>query len=152
MARGSRGPIAQLRMSGERELTPSQAMMLHGIIPIVLVGYILPVGLIAGFLAMRQAPLVGAIEHGELFLVAANTAFAGSVVLVSSRPDRLLTSVIVTFVTVVFIVVPGYAFWAGLTTQALTHESFSPDFAIVGGGGYAVAAILVALVFIRFSR
>jgi hypothetical protein len=126
-------------------------MMLRGVIPILLVSVLLPVGLITGFLVLREAPLRGAVEHGELFLAAANAAFAGCVVLVSSRTDKLLSSMITSFVTVVFIVVPCYAFWAGLTVQEVTHGRFSSDFAIVGGGSYAVVAILVALVFVWVS-
>jgi hypothetical protein len=137
--------------AGELALTQSQGMMLRGVIPILLVGVLLPLGLILGFLVLREAPLRGAVENGELFLAAANTAFAGCVVLVSSRTDKLLSSMITSFVTVAFIVVPCYAFWAGLTVQEVTHGRFSSAFAIVGGGSYAVVAILVALVFVWVS-
>jgi len=126
-------------------------MMLQGVIPIVLVGMALPIGLVACFLIVHEKPIMGAIDHGELFLVAANAAFGGCFVLVFSRPDQLVNAIIATFVTIIGIVVPCYALWAGLTVQVLMERPLTSDWIVIGGSGYAVIAMLVALSFVWLS-
>lgn len=121
--------------------------MLQGVVAILLVGLLLPIGLIAGMLALRDSPVRGAIEHGELFLIAANVAVAGSLLLVTSRTDHLLWMVIVALLVLLAVVLPCYVFWATATVQVLLGQEYSSHFAIVVGGVYAVLAILLALTF-----
>lgn len=128
-------------------LTRWQAMALQGVISVLLVGLLLPVGLIAGMLALRESPVRGAIEHGELFLVAANVAIAGSLLLVSSTTDHVLWRIIGALIAVLLVVMPAYLFWASVTIQVLLGQQYSSGFATVGGGIYAFFAILLALVF-----
>jgi hypothetical protein len=131
--------------------TLMQTMMLHGVIPVLLVGLLLPLGLVGLFLAADNGEAGAAIKHGELFLAAGNAAFTGCVVLVSSRLDQLLNAVIASLVVLVLIVVPAYGCWSFLTAQQLLQKPGSENLAIVGGGCFALVAIAVALVFVRLS-
>jgi hypothetical protein len=138
--------------AGGSSLSLGQAMMLQGVIPIVLVGVLLPVGLIACFLALENGSVRGAVEHGELFLAAGNSAFTGCVVLVASRTDQVLNATIASLVVLVLIVLPAYACWGLLTVQELLDKHYSTSLATVGGGSFAVLAIVVALVFVWLSH
>jgi FlaA1/EpsC-like NDP-sugar epimerase len=132
-------------------LTTGQTMLLVGVIPIVIVGVLLPVGLIAAGLALSDGSAFDAIKHGELFLAAANAALAGCVALGAARTDRLALAVILAFLALLVIVIPSYVLWAILTVKELRNESYSESIAVVGGGGMTLAAIVVALGFVRLT-
>lgn len=132
-------------------LSAGQALLLQGVIPIVLVGIVLPIGLIACFLGLEESPLQGAVKHGELFLAAGNAAFTGCVVLVAARSDIIINAVIASFVVLITIVVPGYACWALLTVQGLLAKPYSESLAIFGGGFFVVIASVVALTFVKLA-
>lgn len=128
-----------------------QTMVLHGVIPIILVGAVLPIGLTAAFLAMQQEPLIGAIEHGELFLSAGNAGFVGCLVLLGSRTDAAVSVALASMCALILIMVPAFCFWAFLTVQSSLDKDYSEQFAIIVGGAYAVLASAVALVFVWLS-
>lgn len=128
-----------------------QTMVLQGAIPIVVVGVLVPVGLVALFLALDAAPLARAVEHGELFLAAANSAFTGCVSLVAARRDKVLNATIASFVVLLMIVLPCYAAWAFLTVEELQGRQYSHALAVVGGGGMTIAAVIVALSFVALT-
>jgi hypothetical protein len=133
-----------------RPLTLAQTMVLQGVLPIILVGLMLPVGITAFFLALENAPVDSAIEQGSLFLAAGNSAFTGCIVLVSSRHDSP-NSMIATLLVLVGFVVPAYGGWALLTVQQILHKPYSTAIATVWGGIGAAVAIVIALVFVRLS-
>jgi hypothetical protein len=129
----------------------AQTMILQGVIPIVLVGIFLPLGLTAFMLALEKAPIGDALEHGELFLAAGNTAFTGCIVLVTSRTDRALNATIAALAIHIAIILPAYACWAFLTVHALLDMDYSKELALVGGGIYAGLGAIVALILVRIS-
>jgi FtsH-binding integral membrane protein len=133
-----------------RRLTLGQTMILQGVIPIVLVGLVLPVGITAFFLAIENAPARAAIEHGELFLAAGNSAFTGCIILASSRYDSPY-AVGVTLVVLLAFVFPAYGGWAVMTVQDILHKPYSVDIATVWGTTGATVAAIIALVFVRLS-
>jgi uncharacterized membrane protein YidH (DUF202 family) len=126
-------------------------MMLVGVIPVVLVGVVLPLGLIAGFLALDEGSPMEAVTHGELFLTAGNAAVTGCVALVSARHDRLINATIASFVVLLGIVLPCYGAWAFLAVQELQDRAYSEALAVIGGAGMTIAAVSVALVFVRLT-
>lgn len=126
-----------------------QTMLLQGVLPIVLGGVILPIGLIAFFLAINHSPVTGAVDHGELFLAASNAGFIGCVTLVASRTDRAVNAMIASMFVLFGIVVPGYACWALLTVEGLLNNNYSEFLAVAVGGGLALTAMVVSLVFVR---
>jgi hypothetical protein len=144
------GP-AQQREPKHSSLGVWQTMLLHGGIPIVIVGIVLPLGLIAFFLAMQNEPIKGAVEHGELFLSAANAGFTGCLVLLVSRADESVNALIAALVALLLIMLPAFTCWAFLTAQGILDKDYSEQFAIIGGGSYALLATVVALVFVRLS-
>jgi hypothetical protein len=131
-------------------LTLGQTMLLQGVIPIVLVGLILPVGMTAFFLGIENASASAAIEHGDLFLAAGNSAFTGCIVLAASRHDSPYAMIVTVAVLLAF-VFPAYGAWALLTVQQILHKPYSTDIATVWGGIGAVVAAIIALVFVRLS-
>lgn len=134
-----------------RSLSLAQTMMLQGVIPIVLVGIALPIGLIALVLAIENAPVGGAFDHGALFLAAGNAAFIGCVSLIAARSDRPINAMIASMVVLVSIVVPAYACWAVLTVRSLLEMEYSQFLAVGVGGAYAALSAIVALVFVWLS-
>lgn len=135
----------------ERSLSLAQTMMLQGVIPIVLVGIALPIGLVALVLAIENAPVAGAFDQGVLFLTAGNAGFIGCASLIASRSDRPVNAMIASMVVLVSIVVPAYACWAVLTVRNLLGMEYSHFLAVGVGGVYAVLSAIVALVFVRLS-
>jgi hypothetical protein len=49
------------------------------------------------------------------------------------------------------IMVPAYSCWALLTVEGLLDKEYSEFLAIFVGGGYAIFAAVVGLVFVRLS-
>jgi|GEM_PF-2997981 len=124
-------------------LTRWQAFALQVVIPIALIGIVLPIGLPALILGLDGTPLEDAINHGELFLAAGNMSFTGCVVLVAMRPDRALTVSI--FNSLVFggVVMPSYLGWVHIATSVTREAEYSTD-AAVRWGLVALAAALLA--------
>jgi hypothetical protein len=126
-------------------LSLGQAMMLHAIIPIVLVGVVLPVGLVALFLAIDDQPISGAIDRGELFLAGGNAAFTGCLVLVAARPDRAVTASIVSLITSMFVVLPCYAAWAYVSVASHQDADYSVEMVIDWSVAAAIVGVTLAL-------
>ena len=129
-----------------------QLVMLNWFLPVVVVGMCLPVGLIAGYLAMSNGHASAAIDHGELYLAGGNAGVTGCVVVLTSRLDRLLTSTIVSLTVILLGVVPCYSFWAYLTSKAVLGEAYDRTLATSGGGVAAFAGALVAFVLVCYSH
>jgi hypothetical protein len=126
-------------------------MMLHGVIPIVLVALVLPIGLVAGVLALEGGGVKGALDHGELFLAAGNAAFTGCLVLASARLDQPVNALIAATVVFIVLVLPAYGFWGVLTALDVLDKTYSRYLAIIGGGIFAGVAMVVSLCFVRLS-
>jgi hypothetical protein len=136
---------------GGLEMELWEAMLLHGVLPVLLVGLILPIGLPACFLGAQGASAWEAVKHGELFLSAGNAGFTGSLVLLSSRTDIQRAAALVAVVALILFMLIPFCLWAFLTTQAILGKEYSEPFAIIGGSSYAVLAVVVALVLVRLS-
>jgi hypothetical protein len=139
------------KTSSSSSLSLGQVMLLQGVIPIILIGIALPIGLIALVLALESAPIRGAVDHGELFLCASNAGFIGCSALIASRSDRAINSMIASIFVLGGIIVPGYVGWSVLTVQGLLDKPYSDFLAIVIGGGLTLLASTVGLVFVRLS-
>jgi hypothetical protein len=126
-------------------------MVLVGVIPVLVVGVLVPLGLIAGFLALDETSAIDAVTHGELFLAGGNAAVTGCVALVATRHDNLLWATIAAFGVLLAIVLPCYGFWAFLTVQEMQDNDYSESLAVIGGGGFALVAVSVAMAFVRLT-
>lgn len=139
------------RSRPEHVLSYRQAMLLQGVLPIVLVALVLPLGLTACFLAVKGAPVEDAMRHGELFLAGGNAAFTGCVVLLAARPDKALNAAIASLFSLVLLVVPCYGIWAFISVQALTKQSYAPEWAQTGGTVWALAGVASSMLFVRHA-
>lgn len=136
---------------GRLELELWEAMLLHGVLPVLLVGLALPIGLPACFFGAQGASAWEAVRHGELFLSAGNAGFTGALVLISSRTDIQIRAAIVAITALLLFMFIPFSLWGFLTTQAILGKNYSEEFAIIGGAGYTVVAVVVALVLVRVS-
>lgn len=132
-------------------LSRMQSFLLQGLLPIVVVGTLLPLGLVAMLLSLKEASPSDAVSHGELYLAGGNAAFMGCVSLTASRHDKGLNAAICALFTVVVVVLPCYAAWAYMSVQTITNDTFSRSIAV--DGGYVVAGLgtLIAIIFVLFS-
>ncbi len=105
----------------------------------------LPLLLTAIMLFGGNQPPAGAIEHGELFLAAANGIVVGVVALGSRSGARRVVPWLVSVLFLLLLAVPCYAVWAMLTVRALARENLNIDFSVYGGWGVAIVAALVSL-------
>lgn len=133
-------------------LSGKQWLLLQGVLPIVIVGVALPVGLVALFLAVKGASASGAIKHGELYLSGGNAAFTGCVALFSGRRGDRASVAIATLYVLMVVVVPCYATWAFFATQTALGETYSGTLATDGGAVSALAGSIVALTLIKLSQ
>jgi hypothetical protein len=137
--------------SSSPSLSLAQTMLLQGVIPIVLVGFVLPIGLIGLALALEEAPVSGAIDHGELFLSAANAGFIGCIALVASRTDEAINAMIAAIVVLVLVILPGYVGWALISVQGVLGRQYSNLWPIAMGGSWALIGTAVGLTLVRLS-
>jgi hypothetical protein len=128
-----------------------QIILLNWMLPVVIVGVALPIVLVMGFLIGAGGSAGEAVNHGELFLAGGNAVVSGCVVLLSSRYDRLMDATIASLIVILILVVPAYAFWAYLTTEALQKNHYNEHIASQGGGVAALVGCIVAFVFVRLS-
>jgi hypothetical protein len=138
-------------LGGDAPLSLAQMMILQGLIPIVFVGFFLPIGLVAAALAIESAPVRSAVDHGELFLAGANAGFIGSLTLVASRTDQTVNSMITAILVLIVVIFPGYFAWALLSVQALMGKGYSDVWPLHVGGTWAVVGVLVGLALVKLS-
>lgn len=138
-------------LGGDAPLSLAQMMILQGLIPIVLVGFFLPIGLVAAALAIENAPIFNAVDHGELFLAGANAGFIGSLTLVISRTDQTVNSMITAFLVLIVIIFPGYFAWALLSVQALLGREYSDVWPMEVGGTWAIVGVVVGMALVKLS-
>jgi hypothetical protein len=131
-----------------KTLSPMQSFLLQGVFAAVVVGACLPIGLTLLFLAIRAAPLIDGVEHGELYLAGGNAAVVGCVCLMAARPDRATDAAIAALFAVTLLVGPCYACVAYFAVQGVEHESVSHGVAVGGGAAAAGAGLVVALAFV----
>jgi hypothetical protein len=137
--------------SGGEPLSLWQTMLLQGVIPIVLVGFALPIGLLALVLALENGPIRSAVDHGELFIAASNAGFIGCIALIASRSDQAVNAMIAAMIVLFVIILPGYIGWAVLSVQGLLGKQYSDLWPIAIGGSWAVLGVAVGLVLVRLS-
>jgi hypothetical protein len=136
---------------GATGLSYRQAMLLQGVLPVMLVSVLLPIGLICFFLALRAMPISDAFSHGELFLAGGNAAFAGCIVLVAARPDEALNAAIAAIFSLVLLVLPCYGIWAFISVGLLDGDAYVKSLVEVGGGAWATAGVIVSMAFVRYA-
>jgi len=133
-------------------VTRWQHVLLQGALPILIIGAVLPLGLIALFRATLGSSLAGTIEHGELYLAGGNAAFTGCLVFASSRTDIPTTVVASVLPALALLTLPCYALWALLTVLTMRGTDYSSSIATAGGAYAASLCVLVGLVFVYFSH
>lgn len=138
-------------LGGDAPLSLAQMMILQGLIPIVLVGFLLPIGLVAAALAIESAPIHSAVDHGELFLAGANAGFIGSITLVVSRTDQTVNSMITAFLVLIVVTFPGYFAWALLSVHALVGKEYPDVWPVEVGGTWAFVGVLVGMALVKLS-
>jgi hypothetical protein len=114
-------------------VSPRQFVLLNWCVAVLVVGVLLPLGMVAIFLEASSGSIGTTVEHGELFLVSGNATVTASTVLLATRLDQLLDAVIASFCAILLIAVPSYGIWAYMTTQSLLGGSYNLDFAVKGG-------------------
>lgn len=134
------------------EMSRTQSFALLGIFGVLVVGVGLPLGLVAVMLESSSAGSIrGAVDHGELFLAAANAAIGGCVALIGSRRDNVLSRAIATLFVFAAVVFPCYAAWAAVTTHISLGLDYSEQFVVTGGCVAVVAAVVIALAMVAAS-
>ena len=133
-------------------MTRLQTFWLQGVLPILMIGILLPLGLIALFRAALGSSMLGTIEHGELYLAGGNAAFTGCLVFASSRVDIPAKVAIGVLPALVLLTLPCYALWALLTVLTMRGEKYSSTIATTGGGYAAGLCIVIGLVFVYYSH
>jgi hypothetical protein len=126
-------------------------MTVQAVLPICLIGIVLPLGLPALVLGISEVSLSRAVDHGELYLVGANTAFASCLVLASNRTDRAMRVFILAVVAGTMVVGPCYLAWALITTASARSAHYSNYVTIHWGLIGAGCGLIVAVLFIAYS-
>lgn len=133
-------------------MTRLQSFLLQGALPILIIGVLLPLGLIGLFRAAFGSPIVGTIEHGELYLSGGNAAFTGCLVFASSRIDIPAKVAMTVLPTLILLTLPCYALWALLSVLTSRGQKYSLAIATTGGAYAAGVCIVVGLIFVYFSH
>lgn len=128
-----------------------EEVAVQAILPICLIGIVLPLGLPALVLGVSEVPLSHAVDHGELFLVGANTAFGACLVLASNRMDRAMRVFILAVVVGAMVVGPCYLIWALITTASARSAHYSNYVTIQWGLIAAGCGLFIAILFITYS-
>lgn len=136
---------------GLGELSRWQAIALQAVLPILLIGIFLPLGLTILVLGLDQIPLSHAFNHGELYLVGGNAAFTSCLILISNRPDQAVNTFIVSAVINWTVVVPCYLAWALLATSTARAAHYSTNVAIDWGVIAAITGLLTAVVLVIYA-
>lgn len=123
----------------------------QGVLAIVVLGALLPVGLTMEFFILAGADTGRAVQHGELFLAAGSSVFLGCIVLVTSRTDRAPAVGLVSFFALAAFVIPCYGAWAVLNVRTELQDSVANPSAYAWGIPVLAAALVVALTFVWYS-
>ncbi|HTR74170.1 MAG TPA: hypothetical protein VMH33_02790 [Solirubrobacterales bacterium] len=132
-------------------MEPWEELALQAILPICLIGIVLPLGIPALVLGLSEVPLSHAFNRGELFLVGANTAFASCLVLASNRMDRAVRVFILSVIVGATVVGPCYLVWALITTAHARSAHYSTYVTIHWGLIAAGCGLVVAVVFVSYA-
>jgi hypothetical protein len=131
--------------------TAFQWFLLQGALAILLVGVVLPIGLILIFLTIRGNSPVEAVRHGELLLAGGNAVFMGCICLVSSRTDNAMAVGTVSLMAMGGLVVPSYAAWAYVSVATLAHDHYSRAAVLVISVVMFVMCVNVAWFLVRLA-
>lgn len=126
-------------------------MALQAVLPIWLIGIVLPLGLPALVLGLSEVPLSQAVDHGELYLVGGNTAFASLLVLAWARIDQAVRVFILSALVGTTIVGPCYLIWALIATAGARSAHYSSYVTIHWGLVAAGCGLLVWIVVVAYS-
>lgn len=138
-------------MGHRSRVTTVQYLLVQGVVSVLAISVLLPVGLVVLFLALRGRPVGGAIEHGELFLAGGNAAFVGAVGLFTARLEAGLNAAVAALLAIAFLVIPSYAAWAYLAVSALVGDSYSHAVAVASSAVAASVCVVTALILVRAS-
>jgi hypothetical protein len=134
-----------------RGLTQRQFFALNWLMGIVISIILVPLELEVAVLAMAGQKIELAISHGELYLVSANAVVASAIVLMASRLDDLVNSVIAAFVAVLTVAAPAYGVWAFAIAQSEAQGGYSLGFAANGGWVAVTISLLISGRFVRLA-
>lgn len=126
-------------------------MALQAVLPILLIGIVLPLGLTALVLGLDEISVSHAVDHGELYLVGGNAAFTSCLVLVSNRPDQAINTFIVSSFISWTVVFPCYLVWALLATSTARAAHYSTNVTVHWGVAAAVAGLVTAVVLVIYA-
>lgn len=133
-------------------LSRSQIFLIQGVLGVVTIGFVLPLGMVAVALVfVEHASARHAVDQGELFLAGANAAFTACLVLLSGRQEAPLNAMIAILFALAFVVIPCYGAGAYCSAVSLGGGRVAASLAYIGGGVAAGGALLVGLVFVVWS-
>jgi hypothetical protein len=131
--------VEALRRLGKAEL------LLEWVLGCLVAAMGLPVALIALLLLAVSRPIAGAVDHGELFLAAANGVVVGVVTLLTRSAKGGVEIGILALLLLLLLAVPSYLLWAYMTMRALAQETYNLDLAVRGGWGFAIVGAIASL-------
>lgn len=106
--------------------------VVQGVLPIIVAGLVLPIGLVALFLAATGDSPSPAVSRGELFLAGGTAGFIGALVFATARQSTGRS--VAVFTVLVLWVLPTYALWAFMAVREIQgHENPT---AVVETGGF----------------
>lgn len=128
-----------------------QSFLVQGVLAIVVIGAVLPVGLVAQFLVFAGQPASGAVEHGELYLAAGNAVFLGCVLLATSDAHNGAGATIASLFALATFVLPCYGAWAFINVRVEMDERVAGAASYAWGLPVLAVSLLVALSFVWCS-
>lgn len=137
-------------MEGAR-LTRWQQVLVQAVLPILVFGIVLPIGLVALLLWLDGKSVSDAVNGSELFLAGGNSAFTGSLVLLGARPDKAIGATISCVFVSALVVLPCYLAWAYISTAQVRHADYSAHKAIQGGLIATAVGLLLASVLVWYA-
>jgi fumarate reductase subunit D len=132
-------------------MTRAQLFLLQGVFAILVIGVLLPLGLLALFLMVNGASLSSAVDRGELYLAGGTASFAASVGFVAARQHQPFGSLLSLLFVVAFVVLPCYALAALCNVHATIDEPLADKWVIGLGAIYGGIGVLVALALVWWS-
>ncbi len=126
-------------------LTLAETIVVNGVLPVIVLGVLLPVGAVAFCLALKGAPVRQSVEHGELLLGAGNAAMVGSFTYLASRPSD---SVIGTAGALCYLIFGGvfpYLGWASIAVDVITDAKYSHAATEQWGAAAVIATAAMSL-------
>ena len=111
--------------------------VVQGVLPIVVAGLVLPIGLVALFLAATGDSASPAVSRGELFLAGGTAGFIGALVFATARQTAGRS--VAVFTVLVLWVLPTYALWAFMAVREI--QGHANPTAVVETAGFVCSSV-----------